>query len=235
MIGRKLRSRLESGETLLMINPNHVSTGLAARLPAAGADLIFVDCEHGSASFEDARAMAHAARGSGGGAIVRPDSHQRSLLIRYLNGGADGLMVPMVNTAEQARAIVSAVRYGVREQHPDRLIIAMIETLEATENLEEIMAVEGIDVFFVGPGDLSQSMGFPPTVPAGVFRPQPVIDKVCETLGRIRAAGKVAGTLVTTLDANLFHQAGARFIYFHSDPFVVAGISQMKSELAART
>lgn len=234
MIGRKLRSRLQTGETILMINPNHVSTGLAARLPTAGADLIFIDCEHGTADFEDVRAMAHAARGSGGGAIVRPDSHQRSLIIRYLNAGADGLMVPMVNTAEQAHAIVSAVRYGVREQHPDRLIVAMIETLEATENLEEIMAVEGIDVFFVGPGDLSQSMGFPPTVPAGVLRPQPVIDKVCETLGRIQAAGKVPGTLVTTLDANLFYQAGARFIYFHSDPFLVSGISQMKTQLVAR-
>jgi hypothetical protein len=76
-----------------------------------GADAIFVDCEHGSWSFEDVRVTAQAIRGAGGAAIVRPHSHERPILIRYLNAGADGLMVPMVDTADQARAIVDAVRY----------------------------------------------------------------------------------------------------------------------------
>ena len=91
MIGAKLRQRLAAGEHLLMINPNHVSSGLAGRLTELKADAIFIDCEHGTASFDEAR---------GGGAILRPDSHQRSLLTRYLNAGVDGLMVPLVNTAE---------------------------------------------------------------------------------------------------------------------------------------
>jgi 2-keto-3-deoxy-L-rhamnonate aldolase RhmA len=88
MNGAKLRERLSKGEAITMFNPHHVSPGLSARLVELGADSIFVDCEHGSWGFEDVRIAAQVIRGAGGAAIVRPDSHQRSLLIRYLN--ADG-------------------------------------------------------------------------------------------------------------------------------------------------
>src|SRR5258708_23018158 len=110
MIGAKLRQRLAAGEHILMINPNHVSSGLAARLTELKADAIFIDCEHGTASFDEAREMARAARSGGGGAILRPDSHQRSLLTRYLNAGVHGLMVPLANTSEQSPATVAPVR-----------------------------------------------------------------------------------------------------------------------------
>lgn len=83
-------------------------------------------------------------RSAGGAAIVRPHSHERPVLIRYLNAGADGLMVPMVDTAEQARAIVDAVRYALPADYEKRLVICMIETLEAIDNLDEMLAVDGI-------------------------------------------------------------------------------------------
>jgi 4-hydroxy-2-oxoheptanedioate aldolase len=159
MNGAKLRERLSKGEAITMFNPHHVSPGLSVRLVELGADSIFVDCEHGSWGFEDVRITAQVVRGVGGAAIVRPDSHQRSLLIRYLNAGADGLMVPMVDTAEQARAIVEAVRYACPADHEKRLVVSMIETLDAIGNIDSLLAVEGIDVFFIGPGDLSQTWG----------------------------------------------------------------------------
>lgn len=93
MIGYTLRSRLQNGERLLMVNPHHVSSSLVARLCELGADTVFLDCEHGSASFEDVRAMA-AARGAGGSAIVRPDSHARSTMIRYLGSGREAAGTP---------------------------------------------------------------------------------------------------------------------------------------------
>src|SRR5258705_6969323 len=99
MIGEKLRQRLAAGEHILMINPNHVSSGLAARLTELKADTIFIDCEHGTASFDEAREMARAARSGGGGAILRPDSPPRSLPARYLYPGVDALIVPLVHTA----------------------------------------------------------------------------------------------------------------------------------------
>jgi 2-keto-3-deoxy-L-rhamnonate aldolase RhmA len=73
-------------------------------------------------------------------------------------------MVPMVDTADQARAIVEAVRYACLSGHERRLIIAMIETPKRSTTS---LAVEGIDVFFIGPGDLSQKMGYPPAPPFG--------------------------------------------------------------------
>lgn len=233
MIGAILRQRLEKGESVIMTNPHHTSTGLAKRLCELGSDTIFIDCEHGSAGFEDVREMANAARLGGGGAIVRPDCHQRSLIIRYLNCGADGLMVPMVNTAAQAQAIVDAVRYACPGDYQKRLVICMIETLEAVDNIDEILKVEGIDVFFIGPGDLSQAMGYPPSVPLGTSRPAEVIAVIDTTVEKIRNAEKIAGTLVTLDEAEYWHNQGCRFFYVHSDPYLRSGLTAMRARLAA--
>jgi 4-hydroxy-2-oxoheptanedioate aldolase len=228
MNGHALRRRLLDGEPLLMVNAHHVSSGLAARLCELGADAVFLDCEHGSASYEDVRAMAAAARGAGGSAIVRPDSHVRPTMIRYLNNGADGLMVPMVDTAAQARAIVETVRYACPADYEKRLVICMIETLEAIANLDDILAVEGVDVLFIGPGDLSQSMGYLPSVPLGEERPQVVQEAVGAAVAKIRAAGRIAGTLVFEHEMERWAKAGVQFFYIHSDPFLRTGLARMR-------
>jgi len=222
MNGAKLRERLAKGEAIAMLTPHHSSSGLAVRLVELGADAIFVDCEHGTWSFEDVRVTAQAIRGAGGAAIVRPHSHERPVLIRYLNAGADGLMVPMVDTADQARAIVDAVRYACPADHEKRLIICMIETLEAIDNIDGLLAVEGVDVFFIGPGDLSQNMG---------YRPQAVVDRVAYAVKKIRAAGKVAGTLVTSDELPSWLEHGVRYFYVHSDPFLRVGLAGVKKML----
>lgn len=231
MNGAKLRARLQAGEAITMFTPHASSAGLAVRLVELGADSIFLDCEHGTWGFEDIRLSAQAIRGAGGAVIVRPDSHQRSLLIRYLNAGADGLMVPMVDTADQARAIVDAVRYALPSDFEKRLVVSMIETLEAIDNIDELVAVDGVDVFFIGPGDLSQDMGFAPAPPFGQPRPQAVIDKVGYAVEKIRAAGKVAGTLVTADEMPYWLEKGVQFFYIHSDPFLRIGMNGIKKTL----
>jgi 4-hydroxy-2-oxoheptanedioate aldolase len=218
MIGDKLRARLAAGEIVTMVNPHHVSAGLAQRLVEHGADSVFLDCEHGTWSFEDIRETAHSVRGVGGGAIVRPHSHERPLLIRYLNAGADGLMVPMVNTAGQAAAVVEALRYAVLDKHPERLLVVMIETPEAI----------GIDVYFVGPSDLSQSMGFSPALAPGEARPPKVVAAIEHVFGTVRAAGKFAGTLVNADDIGHWTRRGGQFLYLHSDPFLRSGFKAMR-------
>ena len=110
----------------------------------------------------------------------------------------------------------------------------MIESTEAVANLDEILAVEGIDVFFVGPGDLSQSMGYSPSVPPGQRRAQPVLDLVDQTLTRIREAGKVAGTLVVKQDAAHLVSKGAQLLYYHADPFVADGVNAMRALATVR-
>lgn len=231
MNGAKLRERLSKGEAITMLTPHHTSPGLSVRLVELGADSIFLDCEHGTWSFEDVRLTAQAIRGAGGAAIVRPHSHERPILIRYLNAGADGLMVPMVDTADQARAIVDAVRYACPADHQKRLIVGMIETLEAIDGIEDLLAVEGIDVFFIGPGDLSQNMGHPPAPPFGQPRPQAVIDKVGFAVGKIRAAGRIAGTLVTADELPYWLERGVQYFYVHSDPFLRVGLNGIRKTL----
>lgn len=229
MLGARLRDRLRTGETITMINPHHVSTGLAQRLVETGADSVFLDCEHGGWSFEDVRATAHAVRAVGGAGIVRPHSHERPLMIRYLNAGADGLMVPMVNTADEAAAIVDAVRYALPDSYEKRLVVCMIETPQAIANLEDMLSVEGVDVFFVGPSDLSQSMGHSPVLLPGQKRPADVVAAIEHVFRTVRAAGKACGTLVNSDDIGHWTKIGGQFLYIHSDPFLKAGMTAIRS------
>lgn len=232
MNGAKLRARLAAGEAISMFTPHHTSSGLAARLIELGADSVFLDCEHGTWSFEDVRATGQIIRAAGGAAIVRPHSHERPLIIRYLNSGADGIMVPMVGNAVEARAIVDAVRYALPSDYEKRLVIAMIETTDAIDELDDMLAVEGVDVFFIGPGDLSQDMGHPPAPPFGQPRPAVVMDKVGEAVDKIRRAGKIAGTLATLEEMPLWRERGVQFFYVHSDPFLRLGLAAIKSALS---
>ncbi|MEB3043839.1 HpcH/HpaI aldolase family protein [Rhizobium mulingense] len=232
MNGAKLRSRLLAGEATTMYNTHHASSGLAGRLIELGADSVFVDCEHGTWSFEDVRVTGQIVRSVGGAAIVRPHSHERPLIIRYLNAGADGIMVPMIDTAEQAHAVVDAVRYALPSDYDRRLVVAMIETLDAIDNLEEILTVEGIDVFFIGPGDLSQNMGYAPAPPFGEPRPAAVMEKVAVGVDKIRAAGRIPGTLATADELPHWLEKGVQFFYIHTDPFLRRGIAGIQQTLA---
>jgi len=228
MSNASLKERLARGDSVLMVNPNHVSATLCEKLVRSGADSVFIDCEHGLASFEDIHHMAKAARYAGGYGIVRPQSQERSTITRCLNAGADGVMVPLIHTAEIARQVVHTFRYAMPDNHQEKLLVGMVESVEAVGNLDEILAVEGIDVFFVGPGDLSQSMGYSPNVATGQRRAQPALDLVDETLRRIRAAGKIAGTLVVRQDVEHLVSVGAQLLYYHADPFVVEGVGAMR-------
>lgn len=98
---------------------------------------------------------------TGVAAIVRPEANEPRLITRYLDAGANGVMVPHIHTAAAARDLVQAVRYARHADHASKLIVAMVESQQALENLPQILAVQGIDVFFVGPGDLSNTLGMP--------------------------------------------------------------------------
>ncbi len=139
----------------------------------------------------------------------------------------------MVDTADQARAVVDAVRYALPSDYEKRLVVAMLETQNAIDNhLDAMLEVEGIDVFFIGPGDLSQDMGFPPAPPFGEPRPAIVMDKVAVAVEKIRKAGKIAGTLVTADELPHWFANGVQFFYIHTDPFLRRGIARIKQTLA---
>lgn len=228
-MGLAIKEKLGRGEVATMINPDHPSPSLVEFIGGLGFDAVFIDCEHGMAGIERVQDMCRAARVAGAAAIVRPDANQPWLITRYLDAGADGVMVPHIDTAAAARELVQAVRYARHADHASKLVVAMVESQRALQDLPEILGVEGIDVFFVGPGDLSNTLG----LPGQRFHPK-VRELVMQAGRRIVQAGKVAGTLVKRDNAAEYVQGGFRLLYEHANAFLAEGAGNFRAAVSGR-
>lgn len=223
-----LKRRLLSGRKAfgLWLHLAHPSAAEAAA--AAGYDFLFIDNEHGPASLGETLALLRALNGTGVPAVVRVPWNDPVYLKRVLDIGATSLMIPMIETAEQARAAVAACRYpprGIRGFGPWReigtgadlgayvagaadelLIIGQIESAKGVANVDAIAAVDGIDLLFIGPNDLSGSLGH-----FRAFDHPDVTGAIERAFAAIRRAGKPAGNVPygphTTAD--LFRQGYA--------------------------
>jgi 2-keto-3-deoxy-L-rhamnonate aldolase RhmA len=222
------KDKLGRDEVVVVLNPDHPSPSLTEFVASLGFDGVFIDCEHGVASVERVQDMCRAARVAGVQSIVRPESSAPFLITRYLDAGAGGIMAAHVESVAAAREIVETVRYARPKDHRDKVVVAMIESLKAVANLPELLKVEGIDVFFIGPNDLSHSMGYP----AQMHHPE-VKAMVKKASAAIRAAGKIPGTLVVGETAAEFVAAGCRFLYEHANSLIVAGAVDFKRRLAS--
>ncbi len=151
----------------------------AELIARSGYDAITIDMQHGLAGYETALGMLQAVTGSPAAALVRVPWNDPALIMRMLDAGAQGIICPMINTAQDARQFAGACRYapqGYRSAGPIRaeqyspddyishanqrvLALAMIETGQALENLEEILDIPELDGVYVGPMDLSISLG----------------------------------------------------------------------------
>ncbi|MEO8250153.1 MAG: aldolase/citrate lyase family protein [Burkholderiales bacterium] len=213
-LDNRLPAMLKSGKPISGIFNGIPSAAIVEMCAYAGFDFIIIDNEHGSADFETTEHMLRAARASGIVPLVRCFTED---IARVLDMGASGVQIPMVNTAEQARDLVRRVRYpGVGQRgsafssraagfgafggagHTKRsnegiALVAMIETPEAVANASAIASVEGIDAVFVGPNDLSHSMGF-----ANEWSRPEVQKEIEKAIRAVAAAGKCAGTLALT-------------------------------------
>ncbi len=201
----KVKAKLRAGEVSLgaWVMIGHPASG---ELQAAcGFDWVAVDTEHTSIGFESLEGIVRAIELKGAVPFVRLPGHDPITIKRTLDIGARGIIVPMVNSAEQARQIVAAAKFppeGERgasfcrpagygdtfkpyydRHNEDVVIVAMVEHIRAVENIEQIVRVEGIDALFMGPYDLSSSMGI-----VGEFE-NPRFE---ESLVRVRAAAKAA-------------------------------------------
>jgi 4-hydroxy-2-oxoheptanedioate aldolase len=177
---------------------------------AQGFDSVTVDLQHGAADIGGLIPLLQAIALSGATAMVRVPWNDPADVMRALDAGAYGVICPMVNSAEQARAFVAAGRYpplGSRSAGPFRashvagadyvrcandeiLLLVMIETREAVANLDQILAVEGIDGVYVGPSDLSLSLAKPATLAPD----DPEVLEALATIARgARGRGLIAG------------------------------------------
>jgi len=196
----------------------------------AGLDFTILDQEHGPLTAETCLAMCAAAEGAGAAPIVRVRSNSEAEIQRALDIGAAGVEIPKVETVADAEAAVDHARFdslGSRglspyvraggytgsEDYTDRqnaetAVIVHIEGEQGVENLDDIVAVEGIDVLFVGPYDISQSVGIP-----GQVRDERVGDLMAEVCDRARAAGTVVGTYADDpAMARRWVDAGAQYV-----------------------
>jgi 4-hydroxy-2-oxoheptanedioate aldolase len=205
-----LKTRFAEGGTAVngwCAIPSSVTAEIMGR---AGFDLMTVDLQHGLIDYQTALTMIQVLQGLPAPVMVRVPWNEPGIVMKCLDAGVSGLICPMINTAEDARKLVQSTRYaplGARSFGPTRanmvhgqayaraandaiLVLAMIETREALVNLDEILAVEGIDGVYVGPSDLGLSLGHEPTLEPTA--PE-VLEAISEIRTRARAAGRVAG------------------------------------------
>lgn len=234
------------GETLgLWLSvPGTMTAEIAARQPV---DFVCVDTQHGAIGYQESVGMLQAIELAGGTPILRVPWNEPGIIGKSLDAGAHGVVVPMVNTREQAEAVVRSVRYvpdGARSwgpvmaamRHPDNrawaneqvVAIPMIETVEAISNLDEILSVSGVDAIYVGPADLSISLGLGPGNNDG----ESLFDDALATIvSACRRNGVVPGIHATGALTPKRRDQGFRMITVTSD--AVAMRAGLAGELAA--
>jgi 4-hydroxy-2-oxoheptanedioate aldolase len=220
----RAKERIASGAVVDLINPDYPSPGLVEFLGRSGVDALFIDCEHGSSGFERVEELARAARLTGMAAIVRPMTADSALMTRYLERGIDGLMVPHVDDAETANTVVETIRYTRWRDYEDVIFLAQVESVKAIDNLPELLAVEGIDVYFIGPSDLSQDMGH-----AGEFDHPEVEAQIQRARKSILDANSCAGILVNPETVARRVEEGFRVLYEHANTFIHRGVGTMRA------
>lgn len=212
----------------------------AELLAGTGFDWLLIDAEHGPNDLRTVLAQLQALQGRGPDIIVRMVDHDPARIKQLLDIGVQTLLVPMVDSVEQARALVRATRYppeGIRgvgtalaraarwNGVPDYLrhandevcLIVQAESREGLAALDDILAVDGIDAVFIGPSDLAASMGY-----LGQPGHSDVQAAVLDAIRRIDRSGKAAGIFATRLDAaGAFCRAGARFVAIGTDTLLL--------------
>jgi 4-hydroxy-2-oxoheptanedioate aldolase len=246
-----LRKKLQSGQKALgcWLALGNAATAEIAGL--AGYDWVMIDHEHGPGDFQSAIAQMQALAAFETTSLLRVPWNDPVYIKRALDAGAEGIMVPMVETADEARAAVAACRYppnGIRGAatssvraadyglaeadyvagaEAQLMIICQIETLTGIENIEAIAAVEGVDMLFVGPSDISTNLGY------AKQRDHPKVKEVlAEVEKRIKDAGKWMGTVLRFgLDPQDLFDAGYDIVSGGSDSNHVrnAAVAQVKA------
>ena len=239
------KQKLANGEVTTIIEGFH-SPDILDYIGSLGLfDAAWIETEHGPYDFADIPDLTRACDLWGMTPVVRVNQITPGVIYRTLDVGAQGIIMPHVNNADEARQVVDAARfhplgrrgmfgsrqgYGdpdyVRKANDETLVVIMIEDIAAVDQLDDILKVDGIDVFFVAPGDLSQSMGllgqpFHPDVTA-------VMDGVIQ---KTIAAGRTPGTLATLDTIDHFLEQGARFIMTGWLAWVTSGAKDFLSKI----
>lgn len=224
-----LRDRWQAGEQTFgawCTIPSPWTAEVAAR---SGHDWVCIDTQHGLIGYDVMLPMLQAAAAGGVPCFVRVAWNEPGTIMKALDAGAAGVIVPMVNSVEEARAAVGACRYppdGYRSMGPIRaravggdwrlpICVVMIETVQAVSRADDILAVPGIDAVFVGPNDLAVSAG----LDSGYEGRHPDHRRLIETIARsARAHRVVPGIMCGSPEVALqWSRAGYQMLALESD------------------
>jgi 4-hydroxy-2-oxoheptanedioate aldolase len=247
------RARVLAGEFLTGFWLNLGSPLTAEMAGLAGFDWVMLDYEHGAGDEETMLHQLQAVAATPATCLVRIAANEAPRFKRVLDAGAAGVMVPYVGTADEARAAVAAMRYpprGIRgvakltrasafganfdayfaHAHEWLVTLAQIETADAVVNAASIAAVDGVDVLFVGPMDLTTSMGI-----QGQYGDQRFHDALANVAAAAKDAGKAVGILLLDpANVGLCRELGYTVVALGSDAgSVVSGMAQSLSTLRA--
>jgi 4-hydroxy-2-oxoheptanedioate aldolase len=231
----KIKAKLKQRETVIGSFQYISSAKLAEIVGLCGYDFIVIDLEHGPIDIESAEEMVRACELSGTTPLVRVGKLDPHLILQALDIGGMGVHIPSVNTADQAReavrlckyaplghrglAGVRAADYGLRgslsdyckQANDQTMVIIHIEEIEAISNLDDLLAVDGIDVYYLGPTDLSNSIGRPGS------RDSQLSAIVDDALRKIIQADKIAGIITNDPEAaRRYLDMGVRYLATHA-------------------
>jgi len=211
------KAGLARGETQLGLWLSSTSSYLAEIAATSGYDWLLIDGEHAPNTVQDLYHQLQAIAPYRSQPVIRPVEFQQALIKQVLDIGARTLLVPMIDTAEQARALVAATRYppfGTRgvgagvaraarwgrvenymaRANDELCLLIQAESKTAIDNFDALLEVEGVDGIFIGPADLSASLGYPDNAA------HPEVQQIIEqSIRRIRKAGKAAGFLAVDI------------------------------------
>ncbi len=237
----RFKTRLKAGSQQLGIWNSLGGNTVPELLAGAGFDWVLVDCEHAAVeTVEVLPALQAIGQYPDVSAVVRPAANDPVLFKRLLDMGAQTLLVPYVQSAEEARAAVAAMRYGPQgirgmagmtratrygrvadyftRAEEELCLILQIETLAGVDALDEIAGVDGVDGIFIGPADLSASMGFPGQT--GHPEVRAVIGSVLERLSDLSVPSGILS--LDPSEARGYMDAGARFTAVGVDVLLLA-------------
>jgi len=212
-MANRLLDRARQKKTLVGIQCFTGSPALVEIMGYSGFDWVSIDMEHTSISFGEVEHLTRAAQCSGTVPLVRVMDNDPRLIMKSLDAGAAGVIIPHVQHATEVQSALAAARYypegergkcglvrgsrygadGVawkdywRKANADVIIMPLVEEREGIENLDEILAVDGVDVLWIGVGDLAQSYN----VPGADFTKDPLLSIAKDAIARTEAAGKI--------------------------------------------
>ena len=220
----RIKRQLQAGHTAIAVSGHH-NADMIDFLGQFGFDGVWLEGEHGPVDWDAIGDLSRACDLWGMASVTRVNNNDPGTIMRALDRGTMGIVVPHVNTREAAEQAMKSAKFApigyrgmfggrqsfgvpdyLQRANDQTLVVVLIEEIEAVNNLADILTVDNIDVFFVAPADLAQTMGH-----IGNHTHPDVQGTIDKALAQIVAAGKTAGTLATDDNVARYRDAGVRF------------------------